>query len=264
MRTEELQEILEFATSAAQRSGAILLEHFGALKEGQVSHKSVARDLVTAADVASERALVGALRERYPNHAIEAEEEVRDPKSDAPRWFLDPLDGTVNFVHGLPMFAVSMGLFAGGVPLVAVIHVPRLGETFTAIRGGGTHLNGERLRVSKATELGESVLATGFPYLRGQLEHDNVENFARFVRDVRGIRRGGSAAVDLAYTAAGRLDGYWELHLAPHDLAAGALLVREAGGVVTDGSGGDAWLRGGHIVAAGEALHPKILERVVH
>lgn len=264
MKTEQLEEILEFATSAAQRSGEILLEHYGALSQAQISHKSVARDLVTAADVASERALVSALRERFPDHAIEAEEEVRDSESAAPRWFLDPLDGTVNFVHGLPLFAVSMGLYEAGEPLVAVIHVPRLEETFTAIRGGGAHLNGEPLRVSQAVELGESVLATGFPYLRGQLEHDNVENFVRFVRDVRGMRRGGSAAVDLAYTAAGRLDGFWELHLAPHDLAAGALLVREAGGVVTDGSGGDGWLRGGHIVAAGEALHPKILERVVH
>ncbi len=264
MQTDELQAILEVATAAAQHSGEILLEHLGSLSESQISSKSATIDLVTEADVASERAIVSTLRKHFPEHAIEAEEEVRDAASDAPRWYLDPLDGTVNFVHSLPQFAVSMGLFLGSEPLVAVIHVPTLGETFTAIRGGGAQLNGTPIRVSGPSELGESVLATGFPYLRGKLEHDNVENFSRFVRDVQGIRRSGSAAVDLAYTAAGRLDGYWELHLSPHDVAAGALLVREAGGVVTDASGGDDWLRGGHVVAAGAALHPKILERVVH
>lgn len=225
--TEDLEEILEVAVQCAQHSGEILLEHFGALSESDVGHKSAARDLVTAADVASERALVAALRSRFAHHAIEAEEEVRDEASDAPRWFLDPLDGTVNFVHGLPFFAVSMGLYSGSEPLVAVIHVPRLDETFYAARGTGAFLNGDRLQVSAAGSLGEAVLATGFPYLRGQLPNDNVENFHRFVRDVRGIRRYGSAAIDLAYTAAGRFDGFWELHLSPHDLAAGALLGPE-------------------------------------
>ena len=260
----DLLEVARVAESAARRAGDILLEKLGRLDESLIRSKSIERDLVTEADVASERLLVDELRRSFPSHAIEAEEEVRDDASDAPRWFLDPLDGTINYVHRLPAFTVSMGLYSGLQPLVSIVHAPRLDETFVATLGGGAFLNGEPISVSPAESIGESVLATGFPYLRGQLEHDNVENFNRFVRDVRGIRRMGSAALDLAYTAAGRLDGFWELHLSPHDVAAGALLVREAGGVVTDADGGEEWLRGGHVVASGPALHPLIRERIQH
>lgn len=257
--------VLASAERAARASGEILMDYLGRLQGSQISTKSSARDLVTEADVSSERALVAALREATPNFHIEAEEEVVDARSEAltPRWFLDPLDGTVNFVHGLPCFAVSMGLFVGAEPQVAVVHLPRLDETFTAVRGGGAFLNGEPLRVSSAQSLGDCVLATGFPYRRGELEHSNLENFGRFFYDIRGVRRMGSAAIDLAYVAAGRLDGYWELHLSPYDVAGGALLVREAGGVVTDASGGEDWLRGGSIVASGPAVHEAIRERVI-
>jgi myo-inositol-1(or 4)-monophosphatase len=155
-----------------------------------------------------------------------------------------------------------MGLYSGNMPLVAVVHVPRMGETFTARAGGGAFLDGARIHVSESAALGESVLATGFPYRRNELPNNNVANFDRVILAVRGIRRMGSAAMDLAYVAAGRFDGYWELHLSPHDLAAGALLVREAGGVVKDLNGGDDWLRAGHIVAAGPALVEAIRERV--
>jgi myo-inositol-1(or 4)-monophosphatase len=240
------------------------------LQAAQVRSKGVRRDLVTEADLASERLLVGRLREAFPDHAIEAEEETRDERTgrDAddprPRWFLDPLDGTINFVHEIPCFAVSMGLYLRGQPQVAVVHAPRLAETFTALRGEGAFLNGRRLRVSQASELGEAILGTGFPYRRGELEHDNLANFGRFFHHVRGLRRLGSAALDLAYVAAGRLDGFWELHLAPHDVAAGALLVREAGGLVTDADGGQDWLRGGHLVAAGPSLISAVRERVEH
>lgn len=258
---------LVLADEAAHEAGDLLLERFGRLAEGDVRSKSAARDLVTAADVASERHLVQRLREAFPDHAIEAEEETldaRDEDDQTPRWFLDPLDGTVNFVHGLPMFAVSMGLFVGGRPELAVVHLPRMGETFTALAGDGARLNGEPIAVSDCAALGDAILATGFPYRRNELEHNNLANFNSFFLDVRGVRRMGSAAIDLAYVAAGRLDGYWELHLSPHDVAAGALLVREAGGRVTDADGGDAWLREGHIVAAGPGLHEAIRERVVH
>ncbi|MAF65672.1 MAG: inositol monophosphatase [Planctomycetes bacterium] len=257
--------VLEVARTVAVEAGELLLESFGQLAASQIRSKSAARDLVTEADLASERLLVARLRECFPEHRIESEEEVRDaPDDDAPRWFLDPLDGTVNFVHGLPAFAVSMGLWAGGEPRVAVVHLPRLDETFCAVRGGGAWLGERRLRVSRTAELGQAVLATGFPYRRGELEHSNLENFNRFFYDLRGVRRTGAAAVDLAYVAAGRLDGFWELHLSPHDVAAGALLVREAGGVVTDADGGEDWLRGGHLVAAGRALQPQIRARVEH
>ena len=262
----ELEHFLSVAQHTAGRAGAVLMEHFGKLRPAEIASKSVARDLVTAADLASERVLVECLRRELPGHAIEAEEETRDARggADELRWFLDPLDGTLNFVHQLPAFAVSLGLLRGTTPLVGVVHAPRLGETFTARAGGGAFVNGERIQVSRCTQLGEALLATGFPYRRGQLEHDNLANFGRFFYDVRELRRMGSAAVDLAFVAAGRFDGFWELHLAPHDVAAGALLVREAGGVVTDAEGGEDWLRGGHIVAAPAAMHELIRARVRH
>lgn len=259
-------EVLSVARRAALDAGELLLGCLGRLAAGSTRTKSSARDLVTEADVASERLIVARLRDAFPSHRIEAEEETHDAGGDegAPRWFLDPLDGTVNFVHQLPAFAVSLGLYVGRQPQVAVVHLPRLGETFTAIRGLGARLDGAQIHVSEATSLSESILATGFPYRRNELRHSNLENFARFFYDVRGMRRMGSAAMDLAYVAAGRLDGFWELHLAPHDVAAGALLVREAGGLVTDADGGEDWLRGGHIVAAPPALHELIRARIEH
>lgn len=266
MNAGELERALSVAREAALEAGALLLEHFGRLVPSEIGSKSAARDLVTSADVASERAIVARLRAAFPEHAIEAEEETHDRERDGDdlRWFLDPLDGTVNFVHGLPVFAVSIALYRGPTPLAAVVHAPRLAETFTATRGSGARRNGEPISVSRCAELGDAILATGFPYRRGELEHDNLENFGRFFYDVRGMRRMGSAAVDLAYVAAGRFDGFWELHLSPHDVAAGALLVREAGGIVTDADGGDGWLRCGHIVAAPRAIHERIRERIAH
>jgi myo-inositol-1(or 4)-monophosphatase len=254
---------LQVAEAAAREAGELLLESFGRIERSRVKTKSAARDLVTAADVASERLIVARLRAAFPQYAIEAEEEVRDAVDDLrPRWFLDPLDGTVNFVHGIPAFAVSLALYTGKTPQLAVVHLPRIGETFTAERGRGAWCAGEPIHVSAAETLGESILATGFPYRRNELPNNNLANFNAFFLDVRGMRRMGSAAMDLAYVAAGRLDGFWELHLSPHDVAAGALLVREAGGVVEDVDGGEDWLRGGHIVAAGPGIFEAIRTRV--
>jgi myo-inositol-1(or 4)-monophosphatase len=262
---EDLRTVLSVAESLAREAGAVLLEHFGRLRPAEIKTKSAARDLVTAADLESERSIVRGLRAAFPAHAIEAEEEVRDREDErVPRWFIDPLDGTVNFVHQLPAFAVSIGLYVGLEPQVAVVHVPRLGEMFTAARGEGARLNGVPIRVSSTENLGDAILATGFPYRRNELAHNNLANFDRFYLDVRDLRRMGSAAMDLAYVAAGRIDGFWELHLAPHDVAAGALLVREAGGIVRDADGGERWLRGGHIVAGGPALFEAIRSRVEH
>jgi len=256
--------VLAVAREAAVAAGELLLGYYENLASSQISSKSVARDLVTEADLASEALIVERLRKALPGFDIEAEEGTvdRPAATPRPRWFVDPLDGTINFVHGIPIFSVSLGLYVGLEPQVGVVHVPVLGETFTAIRGGGARRNGERVRVSRTRELGDAVLATGFPYRRNELEHSNLENFGRFFYDVRGLRRMGSAAIDLAYTACGRFDGFWELHLSPHDVAAGVLLVREAGGRVTDGRGGEEWLRGGSLVAAGEGIHAAMLERV--
>lgn len=262
----ERERILQVAREAARAAGAVLLGHFGHLQRGQIATKSARRDLVTTADLESERELVRRLRAHLPGHAIEAEEETRDARGDENelRWLVDPLDGTVNFVHGLPLFAVSLGLWRGPTPEAAVVYAPRLDEMFCALRGGGATLNGEPIHVSSTAVLADAVLATGFPYRRESLEHSNLENFCAFFHDVRDLRRMGSAALDLAYTAAGRLDGFWELHLSPHDVAAGGLLVREAGGIVRDADGGEDWLRGGSLVAAGPALFETIRSQVRH
>ncbi len=261
----ERRAMLATALEASREAGALLLEHYGHIRMEDVRSKTAARDLVTAADVASERSIVTRLRRAFPAHAIEAEEEVHDRADrDRPRWFLDPLDGTVNFVHRLPFFAVSLALYSPAGPELGIVHAPLLGETFTAVRGGGAFLGERKMVVSPAENLGEAVLATGFPYRRNEVTHSNLENFGRFFYEVRGERRMGSAAIDLAYVADGRLDGYWELHLSPHDIAAGALLVREAGGIVTDADGGDDWLRSGHIVASGPGIHAAIRARVQH
>lgn len=262
----DLGRARDVALAAARAAGAIHLRYLGEIAREGIARKSSARDLVTRADVEAERAIVAALRAAFPDHAIEAEEEVRDAADGRPRWFVDPLDGTTNFVHELPAFCASIGLFADGVPQVAVVHAPRMSETFHATRGGGAWLETahfgagkpRRLRVSESQALIESVVATGFPYKRNELRaqgiEDNLGNFARVFYDVRGLRRMGSAAIDLAYVAAGRFDAYWELHLSPHDVAAGALLVLEAGGEVTDFLGGSEWLRGGSIIAGPRAL----------
>ncbi len=263
----ELDRILALAKQAAVQAGELLLETYGTLEGGGFRRKSNARDLVTETDVASERLLVRFLRDAFPDHSIEAEEEVRDdPEDGRPRWFIDPLDGTVNFVQGLPLFCVSLGLYLDGIPQVAVVHAPVLGETFCARLGGGCTLESRAgirdLQVSGKTELAESILGTGFPYRREVLRPSNLENFGGFFYGVRGLRRMGSAALDLAYVAAGRLDGFWELYLSPHDVAGGALLIRGAGGLVTDSSGGEDWLRGGHIVASGPGIHAAIVAGV--
>ncbi len=262
----ERQRALVVAEQAARAAGDVLLEHLGRLQPGQVGSKSARRDLVTPADVESERAVVALLREHFPAHAIEAEEEVRAAAraGDDPRWFLDPLDGTINFVHAIPMFAVSLGLWCAGRPEVGVVYAPRLDELFSASRDGGARLNGAPIHVSRTAELADALLATGFPYRRESLEHSNLENFGAFFHQVRGLRRMGSAAMDLCYTAAGRFDGFWELHLSPHDVAAGGLVVMEAGGVVADAAGGAGWLRGGSIVAAGPALFEAVRSRLRH
>lgn len=256
----DLAAVLDVALTAAREAGDLLLRYFGQLDPARMERKSSQRDLVTEADVAAERILVEHLRRAFPEHAIEAEEEVRDaPDDERPRWFLDPLDGTTNFVHGLPVFCVSMGLLIKGRPVVAVVHAPVLRETFFATAGGGAWLrrqDGEKvaLGVRRTEQLGEAVVATGFPYLRNELTNNNLANLNAIYPHVRGIRRFGAAALDLAFVAAGRLDAFWEQHLGPHDMAAGVLLVREAGGVVEDLDGQDDWLRGGHIVAGGRPL----------
>jgi myo-inositol-1(or 4)-monophosphatase len=249
-----LAEVAGTAERIAREAGAILMRHFEQLDAAEIHSKSAARDLVTAADLASEKWIVQALREAFPDDGFHAEESGLENVDAEHVWYIDPLDGTVNFVHSLPMFAVSIARVTAGQPDIAVVYLPRLDECFRATLGGGATRNDKAIQVSRSTQLLDSVLSTGFPYRRQFLLDNNLENFNRLFLKQRGVRRMGSAASDLAYVACGRLDAFWELHLGPYDVAAGGLLVAEAGGEVdTIVSGGD-WIHGRNIVAGPPAL----------
>lgn len=221
-------------------------------------------DLVTQADRDAEATIVAALRERFPSHAILAEESAKHTLEDnALTWVVDPLDGTTNFAHGFPVFAVSIALIDGGDPLVGVIYDPLRDELFAAARGRGATLNDTPIRVSPVDALRRALLATGFPYDRHVAEDNNTESFCRFIRRAQGVRRAGAAALDLAYVACGRLDGFWEFRLHPWDVGAGILLAHEAGGLVTDYAGnsdGGLPIQGEQIVASNGLIHAEMID----
>lgn len=234
---------LEVALDAAHAAGEILLRHFGG--ELDVQTKSSAIDLVTVADREAEVAILERFEQHTPDFAVLAEESgAREGKAGAPRWVVDPLDGTTNYANSYPHYSVSIGLVEDDVPVLGVVHDPSRGETFMAERGGGAWLlRGDtrtRLSVTGASQLSEALLATGFSYDRATATRNNLDEFLRIISKVRGIRRAGSAALDLAWVAAGRLDGYWEFSLSSWDWCAGAVLVSEAGGVI-ETLGGEAW-----------------------
>jgi myo-inositol-1(or 4)-monophosphatase len=256
---------LALAVSAAKAAGSVLARHFG--RELDVTTKSSAIDLVTDADRAAEEVILARLRRERPDDGILAEESG-EVASGGRRWIVDPLDGTTNYTHRFPHFSVSIALWDGPEPVVGVVHDPLRDETFTAARGLGAFLDSptadrQRLTVSDTAELRASLLATGFHYGIATAAVTNVPEFSAMLPRVQGIRRAGSAALDLVYVAAGRFDGYWEYQLAPWDWAAGALVVREAGGRIATIEGSPWALDAGSIVVAGAALLPRMLE-VLH
>lgn len=247
---------LSFAIDLARRAGALLREHFGAIH--QEAHKG-AVELVTEVDLASERMIVAALRERWPDQAIEAEEGSGREAKTPYRWFVDPLDGTHNYAHGYPHFAVSLALCREEEPILGVVYDPLLDECFWAAAGRGAFLNGRPLRVSRRAPLSHSLVSTGFPYDKATRPDNNLAEFARVVPRVSGIRRSGVAALDLCYVAAGRQEAHWELGLKPWDVAAGGLLVQEAGGRIS-GPGGRPWkVRGDRLIASNGLVHEELI-----
>ncbi|HEY5657006.1 MAG TPA: inositol monophosphatase family protein [Myxococcota bacterium] len=250
--------LLELAEQMARAAGRIQRERYETTLD--IRTKSASIDLVTEVDRACEAVIVETLRAQRPDDAVLAEEGSGDDRPGATwRWVIDPLDGTMNYAHGYPRFCVSIGVEHEGAPALGVVYDPLLDELFTARRGGGARLNGHALRVSDEDQLGRALLATGFAYDVHRSDDDNLNHFARFVKVARGLRRDGSAALDLCYVAAGRFDGFWELKLQPWDVAAGNLIVEEAGGRVSDFSGAPCRGAGRETLASNGHLHDAML-----
>lgn len=254
---------LEIATEAARRGAAVLLRYWEQLSKDDADLKA-RNDWVSTADRESEAAIVAAIREHLPTDAFLGEESgMSDKGADADRiWIIDPLDGTSNYLQHFPFWSVSIALREKGELVAGLIYEPLRDLFFTAEKGAGAFKNGERMRVSTHDRVEGSFLATGFPFRAQEYVESYVKIFTDVIRTSKGIRRAGSAALDLAYTAAGVFDGFFEMHLAAWDVAAGSLLVTEAGGVVTDFSGGQRWLDRGNIVGASKGVHEELMELI--
>lgn len=255
------KEDLRFIVNLAEQAGRIVASfaHGSFQVVGKGTRKD-AIDIVTDADHASEDFILAEIRKQYPDHDILTEETITEKKGSDWLWVVDPLDGTVNFSHGYPAFCVSIAFMENETIVLGAVHDPLRQETFSAIRGEGAFLNGNRIHVSAAETLSRSLVATGFPYDRAYSPINNVAEFNQVVTQVQGMRRGGSAALDLSYVACGRLDGFWELKLKPWDMAAGILLIQEAGGIITDRYGKPTSVYTNNIVATNGRIHPLLLE----
>lgn len=265
--------MLNIAINAAVNAGRIIVRYVGRIDELHITTKQ-RNDFVSEVDQQAEQEIIGTIRDAYPNHAILAEESGHSEGKQANssqannnqnnpeeyQWVIDPLDGTTNFLHGFPQFAVSIALKHKGRLRHGVIYDPMSQEMFTASRGEGAQLNNRRIRVSSTKSLENSLLGTGFPFR----DYKNLDTYLAMFKDLitstQGIRRPGSAALDLAWLAAGRLDGFWELGLNEWDLAAGALIIQEAGGLVGDFNGGEDYLQSGNIVAGNPKIFKALLQ----
>ena len=250
-----MPSFLDTAVEIARESGALLANFF----ERRIGFELKGEyDLVTEADRASERLIVERLRTHFPTHSIVAEEGGGIENSSEYRWYVDPLDGTTNFAHGFPVYNVTLGLERNGEMIAGVVYDPSRDELFAAEKGGGAHLNNRRIRVSATASLDDALVATGFPS-RKRHQNVNVHFYYQLAMVSHGVRRAGAAALDLAYVASGRLDAFWEFGLNPWDMAAGMLLVTEAGGRCSDMNGNPALLRGPHLLADNGRFHEQIL-----
>jgi myo-inositol-1(or 4)-monophosphatase len=245
----------EFIEATVREAGGLLRERID--ERHTVQYKGEI-NLVTEADRLSEALIVDRIRRSFPDHDILTEESPETVKGSGFRWIIDPLDGTTNYFHGYPVFGVSIALETGGMIRFGAVFNPMLDELFIAERGAGAFLNGRRLTVSPVAELSRSLLATGFPYDLREDGNNNINYFDAMILNTQAVRRAGSACLDLAYLAAGRFDGFWELKLMPWDMAAGWLLVEEAGGVVTDLRGDPFDLSSPHILASNGRIHAEM------
>ena len=257
LTAKDQDHLVAVARLAAQAGGAELMRHFGRL--ASIENKGRAGDLVTNADLAAEKVVLNILAEKTPEIAVLAEESGAEGAQDGLRWCVDPLDGTTNFAHGYPFFATSIGLTYAQQPLLGAIEIPFLHESYWAAPNTGAFCNQRAIQVSSCEQLEDALLVTGFAYDRHTRLDNNYAEFCWMTHRTRGVRRGGAAAVDLAFVASGRQDGYWERGLAPWDLAAGVALVELAGGQIS-GYRDEAFdLSRGRVIAAGPALHPEMV-----
>jgi myo-inositol-1(or 4)-monophosphatase len=254
-----MHPMLNTAVKAARKAGSIITRASFDLDKLTIRSKQQ-HDFVSEVDHAAEEAIIAVLHEAYPGHGFLAEESGYKDREAEYLWVIDPLDGTTNFLHGLPQYCVSIGLLHKGVPSQAVVFDPNRNELFTATRGVGAYLNDRRIRVSKTDKVENALIGTGFPFK----VIANVDDYLRMLKNVMkatsGVRRPGAAALDLAWVACGRIDGFWERGLSAWDMAAGALLIREAGGLVADLDGGEDFLDKGHIVAANGKIFAALLK----
>lgn len=259
---EQLQIFLDIATEAALDAGAIVQSYWGNLNA--IEEKGRPGDLVTAADKASEKAILEVLRRHVPEHGILAEESGKlGDISSQYLWAIDPLDGTTNFAHQYPPFGVSVGLLIDGIPQVGVVFDPFHNELFRAAQGLGATRNRQPIRVSETAELRNSLLVTGFAYDRRETSDNNYAEFCHLTHLTQGVRRSGSASIDLCYVSCGRLDGYWERGLSPWDLAAGVVILSEAGGKITAYDGSPWKIESGRILATNGKLHESLSQELL-
>ncbi len=251
-----LQRMLDTAQTAALEAGRLLLSHYGKLKSSDIGQKSK-NDFVTKVDKLSEKIIIHRIRQRYPDHSIQAEESGVTA-GDGTCWVIDPLDGTSNYIHQFPMFSISIGILHEGQLSVGVVYDPLHREMFSALRGKGAFLNRRRIRVSKTKKLADSLMSTGIPFRARNRFQQYFRSLKVISLGSAGMRRGGSAALDLAYVACGRFDGFWEINLSPWDVAAGAVLIREAGGQISDLWGGQNFLTSGDILASNGHVHQQL------
>jgi myo-inositol-1(or 4)-monophosphatase len=249
------------AIEAARLAANIQLKNLGSITGDDVDHKQQF-DFITHVDRESENAIIELIHKRFPEHAIFAEESSKDNAIKDYRWIIDPLDGTTNYIHAYPVFSVSIALEYKGEIVLGVVFDPTRNDLFYAEKGKGAFLNDERIKVSQISDPGHCLLTTGFPFRCKELLELYLESFRRLFLTMSGIRRVGSAALDFAYLACGRCDGFWELDLSPWDVAAGSLLIQEARGMITDFSGGNEYIWIGNVIASNGKIHNHILEIV--
>jgi myo-inositol-1(or 4)-monophosphatase len=251
--------LIKTTVDCVKEGGAVLLDYHNKLERLQIQSKG-RFDYVTEADLAAQETIVQLIRSRHPDHEILAEEDQSTPGKNANRWLVDPLDGTTNFIHGFPVFAVSVALEYKDAIVLGAVYDPCRQELFLAQRGHGATLNGRPIQVSTRQKVGEALVATAFPWREKTILSNYLRGFNRVFARVSDVRRSGSAALDLSYVACGRCEGFWELGLSPWDIAAGHLLVKEAGGYISDFNGGDKHIWIGDVVAGNPSIHTFLLE----